>query len=188
MEKICPHFHLSLQSGCDATLKRMNRKYTAEEYEEGMQTIYGNILRIRQSQRMLLWDFLEKQKKNLHNEGILKRIHFYEMHIFKYSKRKGTRAAVMEHQVPEEMKTEAQCPAAGTVAESMSKDSARIMLEEEEVLFEEPMEIDGETYILGYTKEYVKIADKNGRKPLDNVMKRGRVEAALTDEIYRMKL
>ena len=117
----------------------------------------------------------------------LKRIHFYEMHIFKYSRRQGTRAAVMEHQVPEEIKTKRSAQLLA-LAESMSREfRAYYVGKEEEVLFEEPMEVDGETWYTGYTKEYVKIAAKT-EEPLDNVMKRGRVEAALTDEIYRMKL
>lgn len=149
---------------------------------------YGKTLRIRQSQRMLLLDFLERQKKNLHRQReYLKRIHFYEMHIFKYSRRQGTRAAVMEHQVPEEIKTKRSAQLLA-LAESMSREfRAYYVGKEEEVLFEEPMEVDGETWYTGYTKEYVKIAAKTA-EPLDNVMKRGRVEAALTDEIYRMKL
>lgn len=82
---------------------------------------------------------------------------------------------------------EAQCPAAGTCGKYVEEFRAYYVGKEEEVLFEEPMEVDGETWYTGYTKEYVKIAAKTA-EPLDNVMKRGRVEAALTDEIYRMKL
>ena len=109
------------------------------------------------------------------------------MHIFKYSRRQGTRAAVMEHQVPEEIKTKRSAQLLA-LAESMSREfRAYYVGKEEEVLFEEPIEVDGETLYTGYTKEYVKIAAKTA-EPLDNVMKRRRVEAALTDEIYRMKL
>ena len=93
----------------------------------------------------------------------------------------------MEHQVPEEIKTKRSAQLLA-LAESMSREfRAYYVGKEEEVLFEEPMEVDGETWYTGYTKEYVKIAAKTA-EPLDNVMKRGRVEAALTDEIYRMKL
>ena len=129
----------------------------------------------------------ETEEEFAQTKEYLKRIHFYEMHIFKYSRRQGTRAAVMEHQVPEEIKTKRSAQLLA-LAESMSREfRAYYVGKEEEVLFEEPMEVDGETWYTGYTKEYVKIAAKT-EEPLDNVMKRGRVEAALTDEIYRMKL
>ena len=187
MEKICPHFHLSLQSGCDATLARMNRKYTTEEYENAC-----NILRKNFTHPAITTDVIvgfpgETEEEFAQTKEYLKRIHFYEMHIFKYSRRQGTRAAVMEHQVPEEIKTKRSAQLLA-LAESMSREfRAYYVGKEEEVLFEEPMEVDGETWYTGYTKEYVKIAAKTA-EPLDNVMKRGRVEAALTDEIYRMKL
>ena len=187
MEKICPHFHLSLQSGCDATLARMNRKYTTEEYENAC-----NILRKNFTHPAITTDVIvgfpgETEEEFAQTKEYLKRIHFYEMHIFKYSRRQGTRAAVMEHQVPEEIKTKRSAQLLA-LAESMSREfRAYYVGKEEEVLFEEPKELDGETWYTEYTKEYVKIAAKTA-EPLDNVMKRGRVEAALTDEIYRMKL
>ena len=187
LPKVCPHFHLSLQSGCDATLARMNRKYTTEEYENAC-----NILRKNFTHPAITTDVIvgfpgETEEEFAQTKEYLKRIHFYEMHIFKYSRRQGTRAAVMEHQVPEEIKTKRSAQLLA-LAESMSREfRAYYVGKEEEVLFEEPMEVDGETWYTGYTKEYVKIAAKTA-EPLDNVMKRGRVEAALTDEIYRMKL
>ena len=185
--KLCPHFHLSLQSACNETLKRMNRKYTTEEYENAC-----NILRKNFTHPAITTDVIvgfpgETEEEFAQTKEYLKRIHFYEMHIFKYSRRQGTRAAVMEHQVPEEIKTKRSAQLLA-LAESMSREfRAYYVGKEEEVLFEEPMEVDGETWYTGYTKEYVKIAAKTA-EPLDNVMKRGRVEAALTDEIYRMKL
>ena len=169
------------------TLARMNRKYTTEEYENAC-----NILRKNFTHPAITTDVIvgfpgETEEEFAQTKEYLKRIHFYEMHIFKYSRRQGTRAAVMEHQVPEEIKTKRSAQLLA-LAESMSREfRAYYVGKEEEVLFEEPMEVDGETWYTGYTKEYVKIAAKTA-EPLDNVMKRGRVEAALTDEIYRMKL
>ena len=164
-----------------------NRKYTTEEYENAC-----NILRKNFTHPAITTDVIvgfpgETEEEFAQTKEYLKRIHFYEMHIFKYSRRQGTRAAVMEHQVPEEIKTKRSAQLLA-LAESMSREfRAYYVGKEEEVLFEEPMEVDGETWYTGYTKEYVKIAAKTA-EPLDNVMKRGRVEAALTDEIYRMKL
>ena len=114
-------------------------------------------------------------------------VRFDRMGAFKYSQEEDTPAAAMPDQVPEEIKTKRSAQLLA-LAESMSREfRAYYVGKEEEVLFEEPMEVDGETWYTGYTKEYVKIAAKTA-EPLDNVMKRGRVEAALTDEIYRMKL
>ena len=180
MEKICPHFHLSLQSGCDATLARMNRKYTTEEYENACSILRKNFTHPAITTDVIVGFPGETEEEFAQTKEYLKRIHFYEMHIFKYSRRQGTRAAVMEHQVPEEIKTKRSAQLLA-LAESMSREfRAYYVGKEEEVLFEEPMEVDGETWYTGYTKEYVKIAAKT-EEPLDNVMKRGRVEAALTD-------
>ena len=106
MPKFCPHFHLSLQSGCDATLKRMNRRYTAEEYAKSCE-----LLREKFAHPALTTDVIvgfpgETEEEFAETVEFLKRIHLFETHIFKYSRRKGTRAAVMEHQVPEQIKTE----------------------------------------------------------------------------------
>ena len=108
------------------------------------------------------------------------------MHIFKYSKRQGTRAAVMENQVPEEIKTKRSAELIA-LSERMSNEFRSCYLgREEEVLFEEPAEIDGKTMYVGYTKEYVKVATES-EESLENVMRRGRIDHALTDEIYYME-
>ena len=187
LPKICPHFHLSLQSGCDMVLSRMNRRYDTAEYEAGCALLRRYFEHPAITTDVIVGFPGETEEEFAQTKEYLKRIHFYEMHIFKYSRRQGTRAAVMEHQVPEEIKTKRSAQLLA-LAESMSREfRAYYVGKEEEVLFEEPMEVDGETWYTGYTKEYVKIAAKTA-EPLDNVMKRGRVEAALTDEIYRMKL
>ena len=187
LPKICPHFHLSLQSGCDTVLSRMNRRYDTAEYEAGCALLRRYFEHPAITTDVIVGFPGETEEEFAQTKEYLKRIHFYEMHIFKYSRRQGTRAAVMEHQVPEEIKTKRSAQLLA-LAESMSREfRAYYVGKEEEVLFEEPMEVDGETWYTGYTKEYVKIAAKTA-EPLDNVMKRGRVEAALTDEIYRMKL
>lgn len=148
---------------------------------------YGKLYASGNHNGCYCWISWRDRRRICTDKGIFKTHSFYEMHIFKYSRRQGTRAAVMEHQVPEEIKTKRSAQLLA-LAESMSREfRAYYVGKEEEVLFEEPMEVDGETWYTGYTKEYVKIAAKTA-EPLDNVMKRGRVEAALTDEIYRMKL
>lgn len=105
LEKICPHFHLSLQSGCDATLERMNRKYTTEEYAKSC-----GYLRKYFREPAITTDVIvgfpgETEEEFAVTKQYLEKIHFYEMHIFKYSKRQGTKAAKMSDQIDEQIKT-----------------------------------------------------------------------------------
>ncbi len=186
LEKICPHFHLSLQSGCDATLKRMNRKYTAAQYEEGCRLLRKYFAHPAITTDVIVGFPGETEEEFETTKAFLEKIHFYEMHIFKYSKRQGTRAAVMENQVPEEIKTKRSAELIA-LSERMSNEFRSYYLgREEEVLFEEPAEINGKTMYVGYTKEYVKVATESDES-LENVMRRGRINHALTDEIYYME-
>ena len=186
LEKICPHFHLSLQSGCDATLKRMNRKYTAAQYEEGCRLLRKYFAHPAITTDVIVGFPGETEEEFEMTKAFLEKIHFYEMHIFKYSKRQGTRAAVMENQVPEEIKTKRSAELIA-LSERMSNEFRSYYLgREEEVLFEEPAEINGKTMYVGYTKEYVKVATESDES-LENVMRKGRIDYALTDEIYYME-
>jgi len=186
LEKVCPHFHLSLQSGCDATLQRMNRKYSAEEYENGC-----NILRKYFAHPAITTDVIvgfpgETEEEFATTKAFVEKIHFYEMHIFQYSKRQGTRAAVMKDQVPENIKKvrSAELIALG---ERMSQEFREYYLgREEEVLFEESAELDGQNYFVGYTKEYVKVA-KASDVGLDNQLIKGTLTKMINDEIYLME-
>lgn len=186
LEKICPHFHLSLQSGCDATLKRMNRKYTAAQYEEGCRLLRKYFEHPAITTDVIVGFPGETEEEFETTKAFLEKIHFYEMHIFKYSKRQGTRAAVMENQVPEEIKAKRSAELIA-LSERMSNEFRSYYLgREEEVLFEEPAEINGKTMYVGYTKEYVKVATESDES-IENVMRRGRIDHALTDEIYYME-
>ena len=186
LEKICPHFHLSLQSGCDATLKRMNRKYTVAPYEEGCRLLRKYFTHPAITTDVIVGFPGETEEEFETTKAFLEKIHFYEMHIFKYSKRQGTRAAVMENQVPEEIKTKRSAELIA-LSERMSNEFRSYYLgREEEVLFEEPAEINGKTMYVGYTKEYVKVATESDES-LENVMRKGRIDYALTDEIYYME-
>lgn len=187
LPKICPHFHLSLQSGCDETLRRMNRKYTTAEYEEGC-----NILRKHFEHPAITTDVIvgfpgETQEEFLATKEYLERIHFYEMHIFKYSRREGTRAAVMPDQIPEQVKS-ARSNELLALAQKMSGEFREDYLGREvEALMEEKTTIDGVEYYVGFTREYVKLAVPSGEN-LTNRFVRGRIEKALTEEIYLIKL
>lgn len=156
--KICPHFHLSLQSGCNTVLKRMNRKYSAEEYYEKV-----CILRKYFDHPAITTDVIvgfpgETEAEFEETKSFLQKVGFYEMHIFKYSKRKGTPAAVMEGQIPETIKA----MRSNELLELEKKMSGRYREEflhkEIEVLFEEEKVIDGRKCQIGHTKEYIRAA------------------------------
>lgn len=158
LPKLCPHFHLSLQSGCDGTLKRMNRHYTAEEY-------YNSVLYLRKyfDNPAITTDVIvgfpgETEEEFEETKAFLEKICFYEMHIFKYSKRAKTVAATMPGQVPEPVKT----TRSGILQEMEARHSkefrARYIGREAEVLIEEEREIQGRCYLIGHTADYVKVA------------------------------
>lgn len=160
LEKVCPHFHLSLQSGCDETLKRMNRKYDTARYEEGCRLIRSYYEHPAITTDVIVGFPGETEEEFARTKVFLEKIHFYEMHIFKYSKRKGTVAAGMEHQVTDQVKT-ARSNELLTLAKKMSAEFREYYRGKQmEVLLEEELMLDGECYYTGYTREYVKVAVK----------------------------
>ncbi len=158
MKKLCPHFHLSLQSGCDATLRRMNRQYTTEEF---LQTVER--LRRYFDQPAITTDVIvgfpgETEEEFAQTRAFLEKVNFYEMHIFKYSKRRGTYAAGMSGQL-----TEAQKAKRSDELEQIEKRSSEAFRASYtgkccEVLFEETRTIGLQTYRTGHTREYIKVA------------------------------
>lgn len=182
LDKICPHFHLSLQSGCDATLKRMNRKYTTKEYERGCELLRKYFVHPAITTDVIVGFPGETEEEFEQTKAYLEHIHFYEMHIFKYSKRKGTRAAVMPDQIDEQIKA-ARSEKLIALGRDMSKEFRKFYIgKNEEVLFEEKAVIGDKEYFVGYTKEYVKVA-KETDENLENQIVSGRISGMLTDEI-----
>ena len=182
LDKICPHFHLSLQSGCDATLKRMNRKYTTKEYERGCELLRKYFVHPAITTDVIVGFPGETEEEFEQTKAYLEHIHFYEMHIFKYSKRKGTRAAVMLDQIDEQVKA-ARSEKLIALGHDMSKEFRKFYIgKNEEVLFEEKAVIGDKEYFVGYTKEYVKVAKKTDEN-LENQIVSGRISGMLTDEI-----
>lgn len=182
LDKICPHFHLSLQSGCDATLKRMNRKYTTKEYERGCELLRKYFVHSAITTDVIVGFPGETEEEFEQTKAYLEHIHFYEMHIFKYSKRKGTRAAVMPDQIDEQIKA-ARSEKLIALGHDMSKEFRKFYIgKNEEVLFEEKAVIGDKEYFVGYTKEYVKVAKKTDEN-LENQIVSGRISGMLTDEI-----
>ena len=158
LPKLCPHFHLSLQSGCDATLRRMNRKYTTEEYRAGCA-----ILRKYFASPAITTDVIagfpgETEEEFAQTMAFVREIGFYEMHVFKYSRRKGTVADKMEQQIPEEIKTRRSKELIALGAEMSERYRKYFIGSRGTVLLEEPVEIQGETYMSGYLPEYIRVA------------------------------
>lgn len=157
LPKFCPHFHLSLQSGCDETLKRMNRHYTTEDYLRRCE-----ILRKHFSHPAITTDVIvgfpgETEEEFALTKSFLEQVRFYEMHVFKYSRREGTKAARMENQVPEEIKAR-RSDALLALEEEMSREYRGYYTGRKvKVLFEEMQEAEGEACMTGYTPEYVRV-------------------------------
>ncbi len=182
MPKFCPHFHLSLQSGCDKTLKRMNRHYTTEEYAAGCE-----ILRRYFDNPAITTDVIvgfpgETEEEFEETKAFLERIGFYEMHIFKYSRRAGTRADRMPEQVPEQVKS-----VRSEVLLKLEKQMSKAYREsfsgkKKTVLLEEKTEIGGRAYMIGHTMEYVKAVVPYADN-LKNKMTEGILKEALNDEV-----
>ncbi len=158
MPKFCPHFHLSLQSGCDATLKRMNRRYTSGEYYEKCV-----LLRKYFDNPALTTDVIvgfpgETEEEFEQSLAFVDKVDFYETHIFKYSKRGGTKAAAMPDQVDEQVKTARSAAMLELNERKQKAYEASFIGKEVEVLIEEEAVIGGRNVQTGHTKEYIKIA------------------------------
>ena len=182
MSKICPHFHLSLQSGCDSVLKRMNRRYTAGEYLEKVE-----ILRKYFENPAITTDIItgfpgETEEEFEETVEFVKKVNFYETHIFKYSKRQGTIAANMDGQLTDAIKAKRS-----DVLLSIAEKNGRVFRERFigqviEVLLEEQKVLNGKTYMVGHTKEYVQAAIETGEDMSNRIIK-AKVESFLTEDI-----
>lgn len=168
MDKVCPHFHLSLQSGCDTVLQRMNRHYTSEEYAEKVA-----LLRLFYERPAVTTDVIvgfpgESEEEFEQTREFLRRIEFSDLHIFPYSPRTGTRAAAMPNQVtPEEKKRRSDLLIADT-EEYQKKYGSYFLGKQEKVLFEEVVNGAKGQYLVGHNERYVKIG-----VPLDEAEKKG---------------
>ena len=185
-KKICPHFHLSLQSGCDETLRRMNRRYTAEEFYEKAELIRKYFTHPALTTDIIVGFPGETEEEFAETCRFVDRIDFYETHIFKYSKRKGTVAATMSGQL-----TEAQKAVRSDVLEeknAMHSLEFRRELVGEKVLIltEETKEIDGAIYTVGHTMDYVMMALPG--EYAGNQIIGGTVEGFLRNDIMLLKI
>lgn len=172
IESFCPHFHLSLQSGSDLVLERMNRKYTTKQYKDTCV-----LLREYFDNPAITTDVIvgfpgETEEEFRDTVKFLEDIHFYEMHVFKYSRRRGTKADKMDNQIDEQVKTLRSNKLIELDNKMSSEYREAFVGEELEVLMEEAVEINGKRYFGGYTKEYVRVL-KESDEDLSNQIVKG---------------
>ena len=187
IEKVCPHFHLSLQSGCDETLKRMNRKYTTEQFMNSC-----NILRKYYDNPSLTTDVIvgfagETQEEFDTTYDFLSKVKFSQMHVFKYSIRKGTVAEKLPNQVNDDMKNKRS----KKLIEMSEKNHCEYMdlfkNSKQLVLFEEKTTINNKEYYIGHNERYVKVAVQSN-KTLDNEIISVNIIGQLTKDILEATL
>ena len=178
LPKMCPHFHLSLQSGCNETLKRMNRRYTSEEFYEKCEILRQYFDRPALTTDVIVGFPMETEEDFQDSYDFVESIHFYETHIFKYSKREGTKAAVMQGQIPEQIKAKRSARLIELGEKNRRAYEESFLGKTVEVLVEEKSDVNGKEMWTGHTKEYMKIAlesEKNLQNCILNVqIKEGR--------------
>lgn len=185
LHKVCPHFHLSLQSGCEETLKRMNRHYTPEEYYEKCK-----LLRAAFENPAITTDVIvgfpgETDEEFDKTRQFLEKVHFYEMHIFRYSRRKGTRADKMENQIPEEIKAQRSSILSSLESQMTKEFRTKWTGACVKVLLEERQEINGVSYMVGHTPEYIKCAVETDAP--DNTIIDAIIGGELTADVMKAK-
>ncbi len=190
LDKFCPHFHLSLQSGCNETLRRMNRHYTAEEYYEKCELLRKYFVMPAITTDVIVGFPEETEEEFKITKEFLAKVQFYEMHIFKYSKRKGTRAAEMPNQVDESIKTKRSNELLALEKQMSEKYRTYFIGKEVSVLTEEKAIINGKEYMVGHTKEYVKVAidmDLIHGMDKENLIVTGILGENLEENVYLLK-
>ncbi|MFV0364209.1 MAG: tRNA (N(6)-L-threonylcarbamoyladenosine(37)-C(2))-methylthiotransferase MtaB [Suipraeoptans sp.] len=169
-DKFCPHFHLSLQSGCDETLKRMNRHYTSKEYMESCKNIRTFFNKPAITTDIIVGFPGETQEEFEQSYDFVKRVGFYETHVFKFSKREGTKAASMDNQISEHIKSERSNLFLKLNEDSRKDFEEALIGTHQEVLIEEKVVRKGEEFFVGHTKEYVKVGIKSDKNIINKII------------------
>lgn len=187
LRTVCPHFHLSLQSGSDEVLRRMNRHYTGEEFKRSCECLRKWFDNPAITTDVIVGFPQETDREFGETVKFVRDIRFYEMHVFKYSKREGTRAANMEGQVGEPVKSARSDILLGIGREMSAEYRKSLIGQEREVLMEERIVMDGTAYLAGYTKEYVKAAVL-WDETLKGKMVKGTLTKMATDQVALMEI
>ena len=181
LEKICHHFHLSLQSGCDNTLKRMNRKYTTSEFEEIVQRLrkyYNDVILTTD----IIVGFPGETEEDFETTyNYLKKINFYKMHVFPYSPRKGTVAAKMPDQIQGDVKEKRSKKLIELSNENQKQYNQNLIGKDVEVLFEEK---NKEGYYKGHTQNYILVEYKTDEE-LENKIVKVNIKKAEVEYVIR---
>jgi threonylcarbamoyladenosine tRNA methylthiotransferase MtaB len=156
MKKICPHFHLSLQSGCQATLERMNRHYTAEEYMKGVELLRKVYDRPAITTDVIVGFPGETEEEFEESRAYCEKGNFYEMHVSKYSVRKGTAAEKMPDQLTDRVKSQRSDVLLEMTAEQSKTYRQSFIGEKQTILLEDIEEINGRKYMIGHTERYIR--------------------------------
>jgi len=191
LEKICPHFHLSLQSGCDETLKRMNRKYSTKEFLDGCIILRKYYENPAITTDVIVGFPMETEEEFQQTYQFLEQIAFSQMHIFKYSVRKGTRAEKMTPQVGENIKTERSNKLLQLNHRLQKEYEETFLSKEEKVLFEEVITIEDKEYVIGHNERYLKIAVPATEKEADdfiNTIQKVKIENILDTNVLLGKI
>ena len=182
VKKICPHFHFSLQSGCDKTLKAMNRHYTSDEYYEKCKLIRKYIDNPAFTTDVIVGFPGETEEDYISSREFVKKVKFAELHVFKYSKRDGTVAAKMPNQIDEKIKTLRSEDLIKT-GEELTKEFRQAKIgQDTTVLFEEKILLDNKEYWVGHTVDYIKIAVPE-KENLEGQIRKVNVKDFLTNQI-----
>ena len=186
LPKVCPHFHLSLQSGCDETLKRMNRHYTTEEYYDKVALLRRVFANPAVTTDVIVGFPGETEEEFAVTKRFLEKVNFFEMHVFKYSRRRGTVAAAMDNQVPEQVKAQRSAGLLELERQQSAAYRQGYIGNVITILTEEAREIDGKEYRIGHTETYVKaavLAEKAGGNQLIS----GRAVRLLEEDILLLE-
>ena len=181
--KICPHFHLSLQSGSDSVLKRMNRRYSTDEFLEKTKLIREYFIHAGITTDVIAGFPGETKEEFIETKEYMNKVDFYEAHIFKYSRRRGTLADKMDNQLTDKEKSVRSEILIKDANERSRKFREYYIGKRAEVLFEEIIIMGGEDYLIGYTREYVKVALKSGDEKLINEIIDVHIEGFINDEV-----
>lgn len=186
LPKICPHFHLSLQSGCDTTLQRMNRHYDTEEYRRSCEILRQYFVQPAITTDVIVGFPGETAEEFARTKAYVEELDFYEMHVFKYSKRHGTKAAQMPDQVDEQTKTKRSAELL-TLERKMSEQFRRSYQGRQvEALLEEEMILSDRKYLTGYTKEYIRVA-LPAEQGAPNQIILGKLGSQLREGLYEIR-
>ena len=183
--KVCPHFHLSLQSGCNKTLKNMNRRYSAQEYAEKCELIRKYYPAPALTTDVIVGFPMETEEDFEESYEFVKNIHFYETHIFKYSRRHGTKAAAMDGQLTEVVKAQ-RSEKLLELHDIRAKEYEEAMIGKTiELLLEEEIEEDGKMWYVGHSREYVRAVIEKTEAHQVNDLVEAKVTGFVTDHLLR---